>query len=171
MKESIGCVQAVFARITFRSADFPSSCTARISFSLRHCHLSKFCLKFLILLQNIFLFPQISSVLLKRSDLKNGYETIIKYNFISTKKRGRWRKWRFPGNFKHHSGIILIFSFSFYYIDPFIQFRLRNGKHKSSTSLLFKFFHEEESDKKSPKTTRRRERLILPGYPEMVFRY
>nr|CAH0104317.1 unnamed protein product [Daphnia galeata] len=35
-----------------------------------------------------------------------------------------------------------------------IRFRLRNGKHKSSTSLLFKFFHEEESDKKYAKTTR-----------------
>ena len=69
-------------------------------------------------------------------------------------------------------GIFLIFSFYFYHINPFIQFRLRNGKHKSSTSLLFKLFHEEESDKKSPKRQQgRRKRLILPGYPEMVFRY
>ena len=105
-------VQVVFARITFRSADFPSYLTARISLSLRHCHLPKFCLKFLILLQFILFFPQISSVLLKRNYLKNWYETIIGYNFVST-TRGRWRKWRFPGNFKHHSGIILIFSFSF----------------------------------------------------------
>ena len=107
-----GCVQAVFARITFRSADFPSSCTARTSLSLRHCHLPKFCLKFLILLQFILFFPQISSVLLKRNYLKNWYETIIGYNFVST-TRGRWRKWRFPGNFKLIRVLFKIFLFLF----------------------------------------------------------
>jgi hypothetical protein len=34
-----GCVQSVSDRLIFRTADYQSSCTARIRFSFRHCQI------------------------------------------------------------------------------------------------------------------------------------
>nr|CAH0104258.1 unnamed protein product [Daphnia galeata] len=48
-----------------------------------------------------------------------------------------------------------------------IRFRLRNGKQKSRTSLLFKCLTKKNQIRNLQRQQGRRERLILPGYPEM----